>query len=176
MPWLLASPGHQQPWYWLCRKDRSLSYPRRNFNYLCYISVEEWQKCKYMFMFSLKTLARKGLSLLYTGDAGIFIYQCAKISTNHSLNRSLAHDQVPCWNYMPNCLNQLKNKVEFLTGVCVWLIKIHGNTKTISYFSCFNNHTLYKVKVWDLRAKSLTTTRYTLFTIYHWYMKHQRGH
>ena len=44
MPWLLASPGHQQPWYWLCRIGRSLSYSRRNFNYLCLISVEEWQK------------------------------------------------------------------------------------------------------------------------------------
>ena len=44
MPWLLASPGHQQPWYWLYRIDRSLSYSRRNVNYLCLISVEEWQK------------------------------------------------------------------------------------------------------------------------------------
>ena len=23
MPWLLTSPGHQQPWYWLCRICRS---------------------------------------------------------------------------------------------------------------------------------------------------------
>ena len=32
MPWLLASPGHQQPWYWLCRTGRSLSYLRKDFN------------------------------------------------------------------------------------------------------------------------------------------------
>ena len=44
MPWLLASPGQQQPWYWLCRIGSSLSYSRRNFNYLCLISVEEWHK------------------------------------------------------------------------------------------------------------------------------------
>ena len=44
MPWLLASPGHQQPWYWLCRIGMSLSYSRRTFNYLCLISVEEWHK------------------------------------------------------------------------------------------------------------------------------------
>ena len=25
MPWILASPGHQRPWYWLCRLDGSLS-------------------------------------------------------------------------------------------------------------------------------------------------------
>ena len=42
MPWLLASPGHQQPWYWLCRIGRSLSNSRRNF--LCLINVEEWHK------------------------------------------------------------------------------------------------------------------------------------
>ena len=44
MPWLLASPGHQRPWYWLCRIGRCLSYSRRNFNYLCHISMEEWHK------------------------------------------------------------------------------------------------------------------------------------
>ena len=39
-----ASPEHQQPWYWLCRMGRSLSYLRKDFNYLCYVSVEEWHK------------------------------------------------------------------------------------------------------------------------------------
>ena len=34
MPWLLASPGHQQPWYWLCVIDRPLSYLRKDFNTL----------------------------------------------------------------------------------------------------------------------------------------------
>ena len=41
MPWLLASPGHQQPRYWLCRIGRSWSYSRRNFNNLCLISLEQ---------------------------------------------------------------------------------------------------------------------------------------
>ena len=31
MPWLLASPGHQQP-YWLCRIHKSLSSMKQNFN------------------------------------------------------------------------------------------------------------------------------------------------
>ena len=48
MPWLLVSPGHQQPWYWLCKLGRFLSYMWRNDkNYKC------------MFMFLLKKLARK---------------------------------------------------------------------------------------------------------------------
>ena len=40
MPWLLPSPGHQQPWYWLCRICRSWSYLRKDFKYLCQINVE----------------------------------------------------------------------------------------------------------------------------------------
>ena len=34
MPWLLASPGHQQPWYWLCRIGKSLSYSRGNLGWV----------------------------------------------------------------------------------------------------------------------------------------------
>ena len=41
MPWLLTSPGHQQPWYWLYRICRSFSYLRK---YLCQINVEKWHK------------------------------------------------------------------------------------------------------------------------------------
>ena len=44
MPWLLTSPGHQQPWYWLYRICRSCSYLRKDFKYLCQINVEEWHK------------------------------------------------------------------------------------------------------------------------------------
>ena len=41
MPWLLTSPEHQQPWYWLCRIGRFLSYLWKNFNYLRRINVEK---------------------------------------------------------------------------------------------------------------------------------------
>ena len=46
VPWLLRSPGHQQPWYWLivCRIGRFLSYLTKDFNYLRHINVEEWHK------------------------------------------------------------------------------------------------------------------------------------
>ena len=61
MPWLLTSPGHQQPWYWPCR---SWSYLRMDFKYMCNINVKKWHNCKYLFMFPLTNLARKGLSSL----------------------------------------------------------------------------------------------------------------
>ena len=44
MPWLITSPGHQQPWYWFCRIGRFLSYLRKDFNYLRRINVEKWHK------------------------------------------------------------------------------------------------------------------------------------
>ena len=44
MTWLLASPGHQQPWYWLPKLGSSLSSMRKVFNYLCHVNVEEWHK------------------------------------------------------------------------------------------------------------------------------------
>ena len=62
MPWLLVSPGHQQPWYWLYRMGRSLSCLRK-ISTSCDISM--WKndmKCKYIFLFPLKNLACKGLS------------------------------------------------------------------------------------------------------------------
>ena len=66
MPWLLTSPGHQQPWYRLCRICTSGSYLRKDFSLsTCVISM--WSndmKCKYMFMFPLENLARKGLMQL----------------------------------------------------------------------------------------------------------------
>ena len=40
MPWLLMSPGHQQPWNWLCRICKSWSYLRKDLKYLCHINVE----------------------------------------------------------------------------------------------------------------------------------------
>ena len=55
IPWLLTSPGHQQPWYWLCRICRSWSYLRKDFKYLCHINLgSNGIKCKYIFMFPLK--------------------------------------------------------------------------------------------------------------------------
>ena len=44
VPWLLTSPGHQQPWYWLCRIGRFLSCLRKDFNYLHRINVEKYHK------------------------------------------------------------------------------------------------------------------------------------
>ena len=44
MRWLLTSPGHQQPWYWLCRISGFWSYLRKDFKYLRSINLEKWHK------------------------------------------------------------------------------------------------------------------------------------
>ena len=62
MPWLLTSPGHQQPWYWQCRICSCLTWGR--ISSTCVIPMLSNDiKCKYMFMFPLKNLARKGLTI-----------------------------------------------------------------------------------------------------------------
>ena len=64
MPWLLASPGHKHPCYWLCRMSKFLSNLRKDFNNLCHVNMEEWQKNVNIFLFPMKNLACKGLILL----------------------------------------------------------------------------------------------------------------
>ena len=64
MPWLLTSPGHQQPWYWLY-KFVGPSFTWGRIFSTCVISI--WRndiKCKICFMFPLKNLARKGFKLI----------------------------------------------------------------------------------------------------------------
>ena len=50
MPWLLASPSHQQPWYWTCRINRALPSIRKDFNYMRHLSVDlrNHRKCRYV--------------------------------------------------------------------------------------------------------------------------------
>ena len=46
IPWWLLSPGHQQPWYWLCTIVCSMNDPlsiiRKYFKYLCHPRVGKW--------------------------------------------------------------------------------------------------------------------------------------
>ena len=53
MPWLLASPGHQQPWYWLSRIVRSLSCLRKYFNFLFFKCILD-PKYRYYHAYNLK--------------------------------------------------------------------------------------------------------------------------
>ena len=74
MPWLLTSPRHQQPWYWLYGICTPFSYLRKEFKYLCQINVEEWHRMQiYVYVPSEKfsTLKYTGETLLYTG---LYIY------------------------------------------------------------------------------------------------------
>ena len=64
MPWLLTSPGHQQPWYWLCRICKSWSYLRKDFKYLCHINVEKWHKMQIYVYVPSENLACRGLNVL----------------------------------------------------------------------------------------------------------------
>ena len=58
MPWLLASPGHQQPCYWICLINNSMPSMRTNYCItMCVIWVlRNHSKCKYIFMFLEKEI------------------------------------------------------------------------------------------------------------------------
>ena len=52
MPWLLPSPGHQQPWHWLYKINWALSSKKKGYQYLCHLSVDKWEKMQlYIFVF-----------------------------------------------------------------------------------------------------------------------------
>ena len=63
MPWLLASPGHQQPWYWLCKLG--LTWGRISTNFVMTVLRND-RNCEYMFLFLLKNLAYKAYKELIT--------------------------------------------------------------------------------------------------------------
>ena len=66
MPWLLMSPDHQHPWYWLCW----IVNPCLTLGRISTISVTSMSrndiKCKYTFLFPLQNLACKGLNHYWT--------------------------------------------------------------------------------------------------------------
>ena len=71
MPWLLASPGHQHPWYWLCRICKSLSFMRKDFNYLAvwcqWAGMIEIVNTRLCFLWK-NWLVKDWLTLLVRGD------------------------------------------------------------------------------------------------------------
>ena len=55
MPWLLVSPGHQQPWYWECEIHeigRPFGSMRVDFNLLRHLRVEKLEKIQVHFNIS----------------------------------------------------------------------------------------------------------------------------
>ena len=57
MPWLLVSPGHQKPWYWLCRITGSLFSMRGYFTSYCWKIIENAK----IFLCFLKQIGQSGL-------------------------------------------------------------------------------------------------------------------
>ena len=65
MSWLLALPGHHQPWYWLCNQDRSLSSTGKEFNCLHHPSFEKWWQ---MQIQSSAVITRSNIVRYYIND------------------------------------------------------------------------------------------------------------
>ena len=80
MPWLLPSPGHQQPWYWLCRINGSLSSTKKDFNKLCHlIDKQWWEMCLCLHVSSMY------VSSIKFSTSMVNIYQETLVYHTHSL-------------------------------------------------------------------------------------------
>ena len=121
MPWLLMSPGHQQPWCSLCRIGRSLSHMGNDFNYRCHVNMEQWCKCKYMFMCPLKNLAHKGSSCdecskAYDGHHDIFSTICYVAMPQKSIKGE--YTLWRCGNSGPCQFSSIKVTILLPTSLC----------------------------------------------------------
>ena len=119
MPWLLMSPGHQQPWYWLYRICRSFSYSRKCLS-TCTKSM--WRndiKCKYMLMFPQKSLACKGLifhTILRVHSTCIFTMSTIVCTHSTILFLFVNEKCLPCWitSNMPSTCELSDNMVSLI--------------------------------------------------------------
>ena len=75
MPWLLVSPEHQQPWYWICRINRSLPSTRKWF----YLPVPPRQEMQIYFLCFFRRIQHakdnKFWQLWFSTHTCIFIYR-----------------------------------------------------------------------------------------------------
>ena len=106
LPWLLASAGHQQPWYWLCRIGRPLSYLRKYLNYLCHINVKEWHK----MLIRVYVPSERVNRLLVSGD-GVWLNILGEIGEIHSYWRFLCRQVIS--GYRVIILNDTKCEYTF---------------------------------------------------------------
>ena len=68
MPWLLASPGHQHPWYWLCRRNSTVCIHSSSRNVI---------NCRYMFIFLLENVVLNELIDIFHGCIAVIgLSQC----------------------------------------------------------------------------------------------------
>ena len=97
MPWLLPSPGHQQPWYWLCSINWSLLSRRKNVIYLYQLqALRNERKCKCIFMFvpyrSCSRAVDPGVSNQLTSSLCILIdCHVLQISTFNMISHFMTH-------------------------------------------------------------------------------------
>ena len=61
MPRLQGVPGHQQSWYWLYKLSKTLSFTRKDVNYLCYLGEEKVHENANSFQFLHNNLAGNSL-------------------------------------------------------------------------------------------------------------------
>ena len=149
MLWLLTSPGHQQPWYWLYRGRILIT---------CVILM--WTndtKCKYILMFPLRNLASKGLTSLWWLCNKIYPCLHSYIHTQCNFNFRWYNDTRPHLNpelYIPRQVQQYTNSVWLADCVPRNHVKLFGNVFLDIYVHWkYNSHSMWYLYFCELAAK-----------------------
>ena len=96
MPWLLTSPGHQQPWYWLYWICRSILTWGSVLSTCVKSMWRNDMKCKYMFMLPQKNLTSKGLK----SSRYLVCFWQLQVTTNWLFSRKHIRMYFPEWRLL----------------------------------------------------------------------------
>ena len=129
IPWFLASPEHQQPWYWLCRIARSVSPIRKNLNHMhqCWETIKK--KCKFIFYVSLTHFGlMKSYGIKRSWSTLIQIMAWCLTAPSHYLNQcwlitNVDHRNKFRWNFKQNMKLIQRNAFENVCKMPVILLK-----------------------------------------------------
>ena len=146
MPWLLKQPGHQQPWYWISRINRSLSSTGKDFNYLCHISIVKLQKME-LYCFLNKICLQNGIHLDSASRVSQWNYMFSYLQEIYPplfcrlhLYGELAGvlfsgGMVPIHiNCLTVSLRSPNTANRAVKGECQWPLKNHGNSHQLHEF------------------------------------------
>ena len=98
MPWLLVSLGHLQPWYWLCRIGRPLSYLRKDFNYLCHVIFEEWHKMQIYVDVPFEKFSTQRVNIITSAMAKVMFSSLSVARVCLSVSLSVSKIPLICGN------------------------------------------------------------------------------
>ena len=89
IPSSLASAGHEHPWPWLCRMDKS--YIRGDFNYPLHVNVEQWHKLYSWSRVGIWNVNVRGRQHWFSTYERMFLWKCRRFRDRKYIDLSGRH-------------------------------------------------------------------------------------